>query len=104
LRSPQTFIQGTEKKYYFSALLGRNRIDRSQSNTWKPVAPEEYESAQRTYLEFIASFNRETAAHPTLAYVLTAGDRAVDFSNLDRWYERDMSGSTSSFYRVKLRP
>lgn len=98
--------QDTEKKYYFSALLGRNRIDRSQSNTWKPVAPEEYESARRTYLDFIASFNRETAAHPTLAYVLTASDRAVDLSHLDRWYERDNGEQIGKYilYRVKLRP
>ena len=98
--------QDTERKLYFSALLGRNRTDRSQSNTWKPVASEEYESAQRTYLEFIASFNRATAAHPTLAYVLTSRDRAVDLSNLDRWYERDQGERIGKFilYRVKLRP
>ena len=105
--TPERFEkQDAEKKFYFSALLGRNRIDRSQSNTWKPVAPEEYESAQGSYLEFIASFNRDTAAHPTLAYVLTVSDRAVDFSNLDRWYERDDGERIGKFilYRVNLRP
>jgi hypothetical protein len=96
----------TEKKLYFSALLGRNRIDRSQSNTWKRVAPEEYESAQRAYLEFISTFNRETATHPRLALVLTSSDRTVDLSNLDRWYERDRGERIGKFilYRVKLRP
>lgn len=98
--------QETVQKFYFSALLGRNRIDRSQSNTWKPVAPEEYESAQRAYDDFIASFTRETAAHPTIAYVLTASDRSVDLSHLDRWYERDSGEQVGNFilYRVKLRP
>ncbi len=95
-----------EEKSYFSALLGRNRLDRSQSNTWKPVQPKEYENAQRSYEEFIASFNRDTASRPTLSYVLTASDQAVDFSNLDRWYERDQGESIGKYilYRVRLRP
>jgi hypothetical protein len=94
-----------EKKFYFSALLGRNRIDRSQSNTWQPVQPEEYENAQHAYEEFIASFNRDAASRPTLSYVLTAGDQAVDFSNLDRWYERDQGEPIGKYilYRVRLR-
>lgn len=96
----------TEKKYYFSALLGRNRIDRSQSNTWKPIQPAEYENAQRSYLQFMASCNREMASRPTLAYVLTASDRPVDLANLDRWYNRDNGERIGKYtlYRVKLRP
>jgi len=95
-----------EKKYYFSSLLGRNRIDRSQSNTWKPVQAAEYENAQRSYLQFLSLFDREMASRPKLAFVLTASDRAVDLSNLDRWYERDNGERIGKYvlYRVKLRP
>jgi hypothetical protein len=97
-----------ERKFYFSILLGesRSRTDRSLSNTWTPVRPEEYENAQRLYSEFFASFNLETASHPMLSYVLTASDRVIDFSNLDRWYERADQERVGEYilYRVKLRP
>ena len=80
-----------ERKFCFSVLLGasRSRNDKSLSNTWTPVSPQEYESAERAYEQFFSSFNRESAATPTLSYVLSSGERPVDFSNLDRWYERD---------------
>jgi hypothetical protein len=105
--TPELFSRQTaEQKYYFSALLGRNRIDRSQSNTWKPIQPNEYENVQHDYLEFVASFNHDTAQQPTLTYVLAALDRPVDLSNLDRWYERDAGEKIGKYvlYRVKLRP
>jgi hypothetical protein len=93
-------------KFYFSNLLGRSRTDRSLSNTWQPVRPEEYEKAQRAYADFIASFDRDTASRPTLTFVLTESDRAVDLANLDRWYERDQGEQIGKFilYRVTLRP
>lgn len=94
------------RKMYFTALMGRSRTDRSLTNIWKPIGPEEYENAQRTFTDFVASFDRERATHPTLSYVLTSTDQPLDFSRLDKWYQRDGGERLGKFvlYRVKLRP
>lgn len=94
------------RKMYFTALMGRSRTDRSLTNNWKPIDPEEYSGAQRGYADFVASFNRDLAAHPVLSYVLVADDRPIDFTHLDRWYERTEKEQIGRFilYRVRLRP
>jgi hypothetical protein len=93
-------------KMYFTALMGRSRTDRSLTSIWKPISPEEYENAQRTFTNFVSSFDRERATHPTLSYVLTSIEQPIDFSRLDKWYERDSGERLGKFvlYRVKLRP
>ena len=95
-----------DKRSYFAALLGKGRTDRSQSITWTLIAPHEFQSAQRTYSDFIASFNRQTASERPLSYVLTSTDKPVDLVNLDRWYERTEEAHLGTFilYRVRLRP
>ncbi len=95
-----------QRKYYFSSLLGRNRIDRSQSNTWTPVTATEFENAQRAYSDFMSVFDREMASRPILSYVLMSDDQPVDLANLDRWYERDKGERIGKYvlYRVSLRP
>jgi hypothetical protein len=94
-----------QRKMYFTALMGRSRTDRSLTSIWKPIGPEEYENAQRTYTDFVSTFNRDQASHPTLSYVLTSNEQPIDFSRLDQWYERDNGERIGKFvlYRVKLR-
>ena len=95
-----------EQKFYFTNLLGRGRVDQSLSNNWKPVGLDEYKFAQDSYSNFSASFDRKNAAEPVLGFVLTAADRPVDLTNLDRWYERDQGERIGEYilYRVRLRP
>lgn len=94
-----------ERKMYFTRLMGRSRTDRSLTVNWKPIAADEYSRAQDGYENFVAAFNRDQAAQPLLSYALSPSDRAIDFSHLDRWYERTEQARCGRFilYRLKLR-
>lgn len=94
------------RKYLVSALISRSRHNPNLSVNWKPIAPAEVRGALRFYESHVASFDAERAARPLLTYVLTATDERVDFSNLDRWYQRDAGQRLGKFtlYGVKLRP
>jgi len=94
-----------DRKFYFSRLLSKNRLSKSLTNAWKPVSSEEYETAQQVYSGFMTSFDLEVASHPTISYVLVSRDAPVDFSNLDKWYERNEGERIGTYilYNVKLR-
>ena len=94
-----------QRKLCFSILVGRDRIHKGLYAGWKPIAPEEYERAERAYSNFVASFDRKMASEPTLAYVVTAAESTVDLSNLDRWYERSGEERRGDYilYRASLR-
>jgi hypothetical protein len=57
------------------------------------------------YLEYAHAFNRDRAASPALSCLVVQADRQPDFTNLDRWYERDAGErvGNSILYRLKLR-
>jgi hypothetical protein len=83
---------------------GRNH-DRLTVNA-VPLTHEEIAAEVDAYAQYINSFNRERASRPLLSYVVTGADGNFDFSNLDRWYERDAGERLGNFmlYRVNLRP
>lgn len=88
------------------ALFGWGRHhDRLTANS-KPLTPEEISAEVDAYAKYIASFSREQAARPLLSYVVTSADHQRDFTNIDRWYERDAGVWYGKFilYRVSLRP
>lgn len=82
---------------------GRNH-DRLTVNA-QPLTPQEINEEVKRYSQYIAAFNFERASHPKLSYVVTDTDAPFDFSNLDRWYERDAGEQIGKFmlYRVRLR-
>jgi hypothetical protein len=87
------------------ALFGWGRHhDRLTVNS-TPLSQEEINAEVEAYANYIASFDRERAASPLLSYVVTREDGEPDFTNLDRWYERDAGVRHGKFilYRVKLR-
>lgn len=57
------------------------------------------------YSSYIKSFDRNNAAAPLLSYIVTSPDEHIDFSNLDKWYERDAGEQIGKYilYRVRLR-
>jgi hypothetical protein len=83
---------------------GRNH-DRLTVNA-VPLTREEIAAEVNTYAQYITNFNRERATHPVLSYVVTDADGGFDFSNIDRWYERDAGERLGNFmlYRIKLKP
>lgn len=91
---------------YRIGLFGQERINRTLTNDLKPITEEEIRYELGLYLDYTQSFTREQAARWPLAYVIAWAADRPDFSNLDRWYERDAGEHIGNFvlYRVRLRP
>jgi hypothetical protein len=92
--------------YYILPLFGWERANSNLTVNWRPITEEEILEELHEYAEYVHSFNRERATHPTLSYVVTSQRINPDLSNLDRWYERDAGERIGphTLYRVKLRP
>lgn len=94
------------KRYLIHSLIEWGHNDPAWTVNWKEITPQEVREALRGYADYAASFSRERASSPTLAYVVTTTEAAPDLSNIDRWYERDAGERIGLFtlYRVRLRP
>jgi hypothetical protein len=92
------------KRYFINALVGWGHSDPAWNVGWRPMTPAEIESELRAYREFAASFNKERAARLPLTYVVLPVWQQLDFTNLDRWYERDAGQRTGDFIVYRLRP
>jgi hypothetical protein len=86
-------------------LFGFDRVIDGLSENREPVTRREIEHEAQLYAGYVASFNRERAAHPKLSYVVTPAEAEPDLANLDRWYERDEGERFGGYklYRVRLR-
>jgi hypothetical protein len=95
-----------EKAYYLTSLIRRGRFNPRLSVDWKPIAPEEVRGALDYYANYVASFNRDQAAHPELSYLLVSADDPANFGNFERWYERDQGERIGDYllFRVHLKP
>ena len=87
------------------ALFGWGRHHARLTANSSPLSAEEIASEVDRYGNYTAAFTRERAARPQLSYVVTDADDEPDFSNLDRWYERDPGERHGKFilYRVRLK-
>ena len=87
-------------------LFGPDRAMPHLTTGFVPVTPEEISREQRSYAGYVAAFNQEQAARPTLSFVVTSSDRPLNLSRLDRWYERDAGERVGDYmiHRVQLRP
>jgi hypothetical protein len=94
------------RKYFISALVGRGRQNPKLRADWKPITILEVEGALRRYSEFAATLDRARIEQFALTYVLTSQKESINFTNLDKWYERDPGEHLGEFvlYRVRLRP
>lgn len=88
-----------------AALFGIGRAIPALSTGQKPITLEEARAELRRYSEYIKTFSRERASHPTLSYVVAPTEAPSNFTNLDRWYERGAGEKVGLFtiYRVKLK-
>jgi hypothetical protein len=87
------------------SFFGWGRHASRLTSGYKPLSETEIEFEARNYAEFCASYNVEKAARNKISYVITDSDYNQDFTNLDRWYERDAGERIGKFmlYRVKLK-
>ena len=91
--------------YLRLALFGLERADEAQPDR-APVTAADVQREASAYAAYVARFTHAEAAEPPLAYVVTPAALQTDFTNLDRWYERDTGTRVGDFvlYRVRPRP
>jgi len=89
-----------------ASLFGIERIFPGLATKQEPITLAEVKTEVKKYADYINSFTRERAAHPTLSYVVVPSEVASNLTNLDRWYERGPGEQVGSFtiYRVQLKP
>jgi hypothetical protein len=93
-------------KYYArSALFGHERIKPALAAEFKPIEDEEIENEIKAYQDYAAAFSRAEASKRPLTYVITKVDTNFDFTNIDRWYDRDRGERVGDYvlFRVKLK-
>ncbi len=90
------FYAGMFPYYRLSPVVIGNKSD---------ISPEEIRTQIGDYLSYLHSFDRERARSPVLSYLIVHADQQPDYSNLDRWYQRDAGERIGGFilYRLKLR-
>ena len=92
--------------YYARAVIfGHERIVPALSAQFKPIRPEEIEQEVRAYQAYADSFSREQALKRPVTYAVTLADGKFDFTNIDRWYERDAGERVGAYtlYHLKVR-
>jgi len=92
-------------KYARAAIFGHERIIPGLNLHFEPIKDEEIEQAIREYQTYVDSFSREEALKRPLAYAVLLAEDNFDFTNLDRWYERDTGERVGDYvlYRLRLR-
>ena len=106
LRKP---FDGTSRdvglKYARSAIFGHERVVPGMNLHFEPIKEDEIEAAIRDYQTYVGSFSRAQARKRPLAYAVLLAEDKFDFTNLDRWYERDTGERVGDYvlYRLRLR-
>ena len=91
--------------YFLTGLFPYNRLSPALTGNQSPLTPEEFRAQIASYLDYAKMFNRARAAAPLLSYLIVHADREPDYTNLDRWYQRDAGERIGNFilYRLELR-
>ena len=87
------------------ALFGWGRHTDRLNSEYKPLTYGEIDAEVRIYADYIKNFNPRSAPDTILSYVVAPKDWEIDFTNIDRWYERELIAEfpSSTLYRVKLK-
>ncbi len=87
------------------ALFGWGRHTSRLSGASNPLTDGEIAEEVRKYGAYRKTFSIKEATNPTLSYVVTPNDWNLDFTNLDKWYERGEGEDLGEYtlYRVKLK-
>jgi hypothetical protein len=89
------------------ALFGWGRHTDRLSSQAKPLTSAEITEEARRYQEYRQNFSLNEATNPELNYAVVPYNwiKRVDFTNLDKWYERDEGEKIGDYmlYKLKLR-
>jgi len=90
---------------YIIALFGWGRHTSRLTSDYAPLTVVEISEEARKFAEYRANFDFANALKPEISYVVIDDGYAINFANLDRWYERDEGETIGEFvlYRVKPR-
>jgi hypothetical protein len=90
---------------FYAGLFPYSRLAPAVTGNASGITPDEIRTQINEYMNYTASFNRDTAASSNLSYVVVPAGQQIDFRNLDRWYQRDNGETIGPFvlYRVTLR-
>ena len=96
----------TMERYAPIAVFGSERVSPALTFDFKPIQPNEIEREVQAYQAYLNSFSRAEALKRPITYAVIPVEGNFDFSNLDRWYERDAGERVGDYtlYRLKLRP
>jgi hypothetical protein len=88
-----------------SLIFGHERTISALTSQFSPVQLDEIEREVRAYQAYVRTFSREEALKRPLTYAVVLANGNFDFTNLDRWYERDAGERVGAYelYRLKLR-
>jgi hypothetical protein len=91
--------------YARSVMFGYERVIPGLSYQFQPIQPEEIDREVQAYHAYSDSFSREQVLKRPIAYAIVPVEGNFDFTNLDRWYERDAGERAGDYalYRLKLR-
>jgi hypothetical protein len=92
--------------YARSVKFGYERVIPGLSYQFQPIQSDEIEREVQVYRAFADSFSRDEALKRPITYAVIRVEGNFDFTNLDRWYERDAGERFGAYilYRLKLRP
>ncbi len=95
----------TMERYALIVIFGSERVSPALSNNFKPIEPDEIEREVQAYQAYVNSFSRAEALKRPITYAVIPVEDNFDFTNLDRWYERDAGERVGDYtlYRLKSR-
>ena len=87
-----------------AAIFGPDRALPALGQPDKKISVAEISTEVKKYADFAAAFSAADAANPPLDYLIVPTKAEPDFTNLDRWYQRDNGESTGLFKVYGLTP
>ena len=105
---PKSFMQRFDefpKWNFYAGMFPYYRLSRVVSGHGGPITAEEIREQVQKFSQYSDSFNDERAQALAVSYILIAADKKPNWSNVDRWYQRDEGERFGSFvlYRLKLK-
>jgi hypothetical protein len=91
-------------QYPTAEIFGQHRLFPALSNQFQPIQSAEIEREVRNYERYSDSFSREEAIKRPIAYAIVPVQASFDFTNLDRWYERDLGERIGIYTLYRLKP
>lgn len=90
---------------FLTGLFSYHRLSPAVTGDQTPITPEELRAQLASYLTYTRSFDRDRARTPQLSFLVVRADSQPDYTNLDRWYQRDSGERIDAFvlYKLKLR-